>query len=141
MAIGTKELGSVELDGFENERLVDELRKAKELIQSVMEALRAERERQEALARAQAAEAMYAGFAQHAGVFSVWWAFSGLADAIDGLKEPPPRDLADQADVSLASLIARMPRTRTDYNTPMKPGSSSPLVHTRVMLSGSYSTT
>jgi large subunit ribosomal protein L29 len=30
MAIGTKELGSVELDGFENERLVDELRKAKE---------------------------------------------------------------------------------------------------------------
>ena len=30
MAIGTKELSSVELDGFENERLVDELRKAKE---------------------------------------------------------------------------------------------------------------
>ena len=30
MAIGTKELSSTELDGFENERLVDELRKAKE---------------------------------------------------------------------------------------------------------------
>ncbi|HEV7564886.1 MAG: large subunit ribosomal protein [Microbacteriaceae bacterium] len=30
MAIGSKELASVELDTFENERLVDELKKAKE---------------------------------------------------------------------------------------------------------------
>ncbi len=30
MAIGTKELASTNLDAFENERLVDELRKAKE---------------------------------------------------------------------------------------------------------------